>query len=314
MTSDSMSTAPKPFVFVLMPFDSTFDDIYKFGIKGAAEEIGAYAERVDEQIFTEGILDRIFNQIHKADVIVADMTGRSPNVFYEVGYAHALGKIVLLLTKDSNDIPFDLKHRQHTIYGGSIEKLRRELAEKLKWAISESFPKRDSSDRVLPTDYLQLDIEGFRVYPAPVGISGPTISKRLYSQAGDFVTLRLEVKNSGTVESPPIESAFLFFRPPSFLQPVSSSRKNEQTGEAVESQDVSESQAEDGLILGVSLGWKIPSLPSKASHSLQINFKRDPLLDFEDDIPMRLRLHFPHRFHDYPFVLLYHQEKPFSVR
>src|SRR5665811_779695 len=113
MNNEIKSTAPKPFIFVLMPFDEKYNDAYKFGIKGAAEDVGAYAERVDEQIFTEGILDRIFNQISKADVIVADMTGRNPNVFYEVGYAHALGKIVLLLTQNTNDIPFDLKHRQH---------------------------------------------------------------------------------------------------------------------------------------------------------------------------------------------------------
>jgi hypothetical protein len=70
-----------------MPFDSKFQDIYKFGIKGAADDVGAYAERLDDQIFAEGMLDRIFNQISKADVIVADMSGRNPNVFYEVGYA-----------------------------------------------------------------------------------------------------------------------------------------------------------------------------------------------------------------------------------
>ena len=55
------STLPKPFVFVLMPIAPEFADIYKFGIKGAAEDVGAYAERVDEQIFIEGMLDRIFN-------------------------------------------------------------------------------------------------------------------------------------------------------------------------------------------------------------------------------------------------------------
>src|SRR5574341_1982368 len=98
----SQSTLPKPFVFVLMPFESTFDDIYKFGIKGAADDAGAYAERIDEQIFIEGILERIFNQISKADVIVADMTGRNPNVFYEVGYAHANKKNVLLLTQSTD--------------------------------------------------------------------------------------------------------------------------------------------------------------------------------------------------------------------
>ena len=88
------STAPKPFVFVLMPFDEDYNDIYEFGIKAAANEAGGYCERLDEQIFEERMLDRIYNQINKADVIVADLTGKNPNVFYEVGYAHALEKKV----------------------------------------------------------------------------------------------------------------------------------------------------------------------------------------------------------------------------
>jgi len=142
MKYEIKSTAPKPFVFVLMPLDEKFDDIYKFGIKGAAEEEGAYAERVDEQIFTEGILERIFNQINKADIIVADMTGRNANVFYEVGYAHALGKIVLLLTQNVDDIPFDLINKQHIVYAGRIEILKSKLKKKIEWAISESGRKR----------------------------------------------------------------------------------------------------------------------------------------------------------------------------
>lgn len=52
------TTAPKPFVFVLMPFDKKFEDIYQLGIKAACSEAGAFCERVDEQIFTESILDR----------------------------------------------------------------------------------------------------------------------------------------------------------------------------------------------------------------------------------------------------------------
>ena len=60
-----MSTLPKPFVFVLMPFEQKFN-----------------AERVDEQIYGGEILDRIFNQISKADVIVADMT----SVFTEASH------------------------------------------------------------------------------------------------------------------------------------------------------------------------------------------------------------------------------------
>ena len=45
MNDAPQSTIPKPFVFVLMPIDEKFADIYKFGIKGAAEDVGAYAER-----------------------------------------------------------------------------------------------------------------------------------------------------------------------------------------------------------------------------------------------------------------------------
>ncbi|MCB8814690.1 hypothetical protein [Desulfosporosinus shakirovi] len=90
---------PKPFVFVLMPFTTVFDDVYKVAIKPACYDAGAYCERVDEQYFDGSILDRIYNQITKADFVVADMTGKNPNVFYETGYSHALGKRVILLTR-----------------------------------------------------------------------------------------------------------------------------------------------------------------------------------------------------------------------
>ena len=133
-----VDTTPKPFVFVLMPFDKSFDDVYQLGIKKACDDVDAYAERIDEQIFQESILQRIYNQISKADVIIADMTGRNPNVFYETGYAHALGKQVILLTQDVNDIPFDLKHYPHIVYQGSIVKLIPELGKKVKWAIEHA--------------------------------------------------------------------------------------------------------------------------------------------------------------------------------
>ena len=57
------TTAPKPFVFVLMPFDPDFDDVYQLGIKPACEGAGAYAERVDKQLFTESILQNLQSNI-----------------------------------------------------------------------------------------------------------------------------------------------------------------------------------------------------------------------------------------------------------
>ena len=125
------------FAFVLMPFSEEFKDIYKFGIKEAANDIGIKAERVDEQLYTEGMLSRIYSQIEEADIIITDMTGRNPNVFYEVGYAHAKNKLCLHLTQDTTDIPFDLQHQRHIVYGGSIESLREQLVENLEWAKKE---------------------------------------------------------------------------------------------------------------------------------------------------------------------------------
>jgi hypothetical protein len=90
------------------------------------------AERVDDQVFHhEGILERILNQIDNSDLIVAEMTKPNPNVFYEVGYAHAKSKLCILLTKDANTIPFDLKSRRHIVYS-SIQDLKTKLARDLE--------------------------------------------------------------------------------------------------------------------------------------------------------------------------------------
>ncbi len=129
------TTTPKKFCFVLMPINKDFDDVYELGIKKSCIDAGAYCERVDEQIFDGSILDRIYNQISKADIIIADLTNKNPNVFYEVGYAHALGKLTILLTKNAEDIPFDLKHYPHIIYDNSIIKIKEKLTKRVKWFV-----------------------------------------------------------------------------------------------------------------------------------------------------------------------------------
>lgn len=142
--STPISTKPKLFCFVLMPFDFIFNDIYEFGIKGACLDVGLYCERVDEQVFFGSMLERIYSQISRADILVADMTGRNANVFYEVGYAHALGKNVVLLTSVAQDIPFDLKHFPHIVYGNEIKTLRASLARHLKHLTSEELSRDET--------------------------------------------------------------------------------------------------------------------------------------------------------------------------
>lgn len=132
-----MKDDDKPFVFVIMPFDDDWSDVYELGIKPACAAAGARCERVDEQMFLENILDRIYGQIEKADFIVAEMTGRNPNVFYEAGYARGVRKPTILLTQRVEDIPFDLRHYPHIVYGSSIATLKTELRKKVKWCVDD---------------------------------------------------------------------------------------------------------------------------------------------------------------------------------
>jgi hypothetical protein len=142
-----------------MPFSSDFDDIYQLGIKAACEEAGAYSIRVDEEIYQGSVVGRIFSSIDKADLIIADMTGKKANVFYETGYAHALGKRVVLLTQDVNDIPFDLKDRPHIIYEKRIVKLKEELIRHVRWYIENPTEVSAPDPNILGYSIVGIPIE-----------------------------------------------------------------------------------------------------------------------------------------------------------
>jgi hypothetical protein len=67
--------------------------------------------RADADIFGTGkIIDQIWSGINASKVLVAELTTRNPNVFYELGLAHALDKPVVLVSSNEEDVPFDLKH------------------------------------------------------------------------------------------------------------------------------------------------------------------------------------------------------------
>jgi len=127
--------ADRPYVFVIMPFDRAWQDLYEFGVKGACEAAGATCARADEHIFLQNILDRLYEEIDRADLVVAELSDHNPNVYYETGYAHGIGKPVILLTKSADDIPFDLLHYPHVVHEGSIATLRQALEERVRWCI-----------------------------------------------------------------------------------------------------------------------------------------------------------------------------------
>jgi hypothetical protein len=105
-----------PFVFVLMPFREEHFVIYERTVKPTLESLGCKVEHAKDAHTVERIVDAIYSQIARAQFIVADTTGKNPNVFYEIGYAHALGKKVILLVQDAQDIPFDIAGLRHIQY------------------------------------------------------------------------------------------------------------------------------------------------------------------------------------------------------
>ena len=97
--------------FVMQPFASPLGDYYEKIYKIAIEKAGLRPIRADAEIFATGkIMDQVWNGINSAKVLVAELTSRNPNVFYELGLAHALKKPVVLVSAKEDDVPFDLQH------------------------------------------------------------------------------------------------------------------------------------------------------------------------------------------------------------
>lgn len=105
-----------PQVFVLMPFEKEFRPIFDDHIKKVILGLGLTIERADDFFSTGSIVNDIWTAINIAEIIIADCTGRNPNVFYEIGIAHAIGKETVLITQSIDDIPFDLKHLRAILY------------------------------------------------------------------------------------------------------------------------------------------------------------------------------------------------------
>lgn len=103
-------------VFVLMPFSDELKPVYDDHIKKVAQDLNLKVARADDFFTADSIMSDIWNAICDARLVIADCTGRNPNVFYEIGLAHTIGKSVVLITKDKDDIPFDIRHLRYIEY------------------------------------------------------------------------------------------------------------------------------------------------------------------------------------------------------
>lgn len=108
--------------FVVMQFEKDYDDLYKNVIYPVCSEFGYEVYRADESFSTGMIIEDIIKRISESSIIIADITPDNPNVFYEVGYSHALKKPTILLNEKSKRerLPFDVSGFRTIFYDNSI--------------------------------------------------------------------------------------------------------------------------------------------------------------------------------------------------
>jgi hypothetical protein len=120
-------------VAVMMPFAPEFDVVYET-IEAAVADAGLTCVRADNIWEHHQVIGDILSILWRSQIVVADLSGKNANVFYETGLAHALPRSTILLTQNPNDVPFDLQSIRYLHYGVGTDQraaLRKLLAERL---------------------------------------------------------------------------------------------------------------------------------------------------------------------------------------
>ncbi len=110
--------------FVLMPFKEEWSQrVYRDILRENIESLGLQCLRADD-LTGQNIIEDIWIGINQASVVIADVTNTNPNVMYELGIAHTIGKPSVLITQDINTIPFDFRHLRHIQYRENTEAVK----------------------------------------------------------------------------------------------------------------------------------------------------------------------------------------------
>lgn len=166
-----MAEPGKPLCFVIMPFSADYDEIYET-IKNAGSLAGFNTERADEQFAPDRVPERIQNLLESAAVLVAEISETNPNVYYELGLAHANSKPVVLICREGVDVPFDISQWNRINYK-DIRDLALKLAQALMTLFSEFQERPVPKDRKPPEDLEvgQLAVKCGMITPASLDAS-----------------------------------------------------------------------------------------------------------------------------------------------
>jgi hypothetical protein len=110
-------------VAVMMPFQPQFAGMLA-SVSEVCQQEGLVCKNASQIWDNEEIIQDIFSLIYRSKMVICDFSGQNANVFYEAGIAHTLGKPVIPMAQDVNDLPFDLRHHRAAVYVNTEEGLK----------------------------------------------------------------------------------------------------------------------------------------------------------------------------------------------
>lgn len=191
--------------FVVMPFSENLSEIYERVLKPSvtSEPLLMRCIRGDEVYTDKPIMGDVWEFIQKAEIVIADLTGRNPNVLYELGLCHALWKKVVMIAQSIEDLPFDLRHFRAIIYKHTLRGAD-ELRENLVSAIMElrALPSASEGVEFLRDDPDSLkEFDGIRVIAKKDALS-PTriVIRRAHTTQIKYPTITISVSTINVTE------------------------------------------------------------------------------------------------------------------
>jgi hypothetical protein len=142
--------------FVMMPFGPQFDRYYRNIFVPAISRSGLKPLRGDSIFGPSAIVADIWQLLKLSAMALADLTGRNPNVFYELGLAHAIGKPVILVAGNSDDVPFDLRGLRVIVYDKDDENWGMSLQSAVERSIAEI---RGDPIRAVPATFSSREVQ-----------------------------------------------------------------------------------------------------------------------------------------------------------
>lgn len=130
--------------FVLMPFGKRFDEIYRLLVSPAVEDNGLTVLRADEISASGFVMEQIRTAIQQSRLCIADLTGSNPNVLFEIGYAQASNKPLVLIAEEGSQFPFDVAHQRVIVYGQDLENARVSIRQAISAALSKGGLEKSS--------------------------------------------------------------------------------------------------------------------------------------------------------------------------